>query len=171
MYKVRMHVEDYFMPNDFGSKNYGSHKVDPNKIICCFFNEDGKPRWEEMFSIEDLMEMTDYVLPKNKNKTYLRMKFQCYTILAVNHLCETHGLNILQIRMVIGQNKKGTDKIRICYGFSKHLQNQADNIDRKIAFRNTQIERTKNRKQIANKNSLKLIKHEEDRCLEHKAVV
>jgi hypothetical protein len=171
MYKVRMHVEDYFMPNDFGRNNYGSHKVDCNKIICCFFNDEGKPRWEELFTIENLMEMTDFVLPKNKNKTYIRMKYQQYAIKAVNWLCEEHALNVLQVKCDIGKNRKGGNKVRVCYGFSKHLQTQADNIDRKLEFRNTQIERTKNRKITANKKSLKLVKHEGEQCLERKAII
>ena len=172
MYKVKMHVEDYFMPIDFGRNNYGSYKVDSNKIICCFFNEDGKPRWDEMATCESIMQMVDYELPKNKklHSTY-RRKFQAGIDNAVNWLCEEHGLNVLQIKMDIGKNKLGRPKRRVCYGFSKHLQNQADNIDRRLIYRDTQIGRTKNRKLNSHKNALKLVKHEKEQCLERRAII
>jgi hypothetical protein len=162
MYKVTHHVEDYFMPMEFGKNNFGSHKVDCNKIICVFFTEEGKPRWE-LFTCDQIMEMVGFVLPRNKNKTYIRMKFQLYLIRAVNWLCEEHALNIVQIKI--------SEKRRVCYGFTKELQDQADNIDRKIERRNIQIDRTKNRKVISNQKSLKLIKNKEDRSIEHKKVV
>lgn len=164
MYKVRVHVEDYFMPIKFGSRNYGSNKVDCNKIICCFFDENGKPKWNELFTCDQIIEMVDYKLPTNKKlKAHYKCKFRTYLIWAVNWLCEEHGLNIVQARI--------SDNKRVCYGFTKRLQIQASSIDRKITQRNNKIERVKNRKSIADKKSLQLIKHEGEQCLERRAII
>jgi len=163
MYQVIHHVEDYFMPINFGKNNCGSHKIDCNKIICVFFNEKGKPRWEELFTCDQIMQLVDFVLPRNKNKIYLRMKFQIQLIKTINWLCEEHGLNMVQIKI--------SDNKRINYGFSKSLQTQASSIDRKIESRNTLIERTKNRKSISNRKALHLLKDKEERSLSHKKAV
>ena len=163
MYKVTHHVEDYFMPIEFGKNNYGAHKVDCNKIICVFFGEDGKPKWE-LYPVEKIMKLVGYELPKNKNLRYVcKQKFQRGVINAVNWLCEEHGLNVVQIKISAIR--------KVCYGFTKELQSQADNIDRKIERRNNQIEQIKNRKNISNQKALKLIKNEEDRVLLHRKVV
>jgi hypothetical protein len=152
MYKPKriVHVEDYFMQeNIFNTKN-AKYKVNPNDIICLFFDENGHPITESMPTCDEIIEKLGIEMPSNKAaKHHYRQKIQTVICNVVNHLSEVHQLNILQVHM-------NHDR-RIHYGFSNDLSDQAASVEKKIRFHNSIDKRVKQRQSITEPAALQLI--------------
>lgn len=155
MYKPRkiVHVEDYFMYEETYNTKNAKYKVNPNDIICLFFDENGHPITNEMPTCDEIIEKLGIEMPKGPTnkaaRCHYRAKIQSTICKVVNHLSENHQLNILQVYM-------GHDR-RIHYGFSKDIQDQKSSIEKKIRFHNTIDARVKQRQGITNDRALAIV--------------
>lgn len=145
-------IKNYLIPksNNRHSKN-GTRKVDPNRVIPCFFiPETGKPNFEFLPNAEQLVTLAYYTFPKNPDslKVFLR-NFQSNGInIAIKHLQNEWGFNIVAVKLPI-------DK-RVHYGFTRKLELQLNSLIRKETARNALIARTQQIEAITDPRALKL---------------
>jgi hypothetical protein len=123
------------------SKN-GRNKIDPNRIIPCFFvPETAKPNFEFLPNCEQLISLAYYTPPKNPDSAKVfRSNFQAGIYTAIKHLQTEWGFNIVAVKL--------PDDKRVHYGFTKKRELQLNSLLRAESARDAKIKRVTQIKNI-----------------------
>jgi hypothetical protein len=150
MNKPNAKIKTYLINKKSKKSKNGHRKIDPNRIIPCFFLETGKPNFEFLPNCEQLVPLAHYSWPRNPDTAKIfRGNFQKGIFDAIIHLQNEWGFNIVAVRFL-------EDK-RVHYGFTRKLELQLNSLVRKEKARDASITRAKQVEALTDPRALALI--------------
>jgi hypothetical protein len=150
MNKPNAKIKTYLINKKNKKTKSGHRRIDPNRIIPCFFLETGKPNFEFLPNCEQLVQLAHYSWPRNSDTARVfRGNFQTGILQAIIHLQNEWGFNIVAVKFL-------EDK-RVHYGFTRKLELQLNSLVRKEKSRDALIKRAQQVEAITDPKALKLI--------------